>query len=1272
MWCRLARAIVDAAALRAHLAGSLPDYMVPSAFVVLDRLPLTPNGKLDRRALPAPEMPACGVRRLPRTPQEEMLCGLFAEVLGVERVGLDDNFFALGGDSIMSIQLVSRARKAGLVITARAVFEHQSVAALAGVVGGTAQTPSPAPDDATGELPLTPIMRWLAELGGPIDRFCQTLLLRVPAGLRGAHLVGALQGVLDHHDALRLRLRGAAEVAQWRLEVAPVGAVEVGTCLRRIDVCGLDDEGLRTCIAGEAEAAESRLAPAGGVMVQAVWFDAGADAAGRLLLTIHHLAVDGVSWRILVPDLAAAWEAITGGGVPALAPRGTSFRRWAQRLAGHAQDAGRLAELSFWTGMLSAPSLSLVDGVLDPARDLSGTAGRLTLTLPAALTGPLLTRVPAAFHGGINDVLLTGLAVAIADWCRRRGRGGSHGVLLDLEGHGREEVFGDVDLSRTVGWFTSLFPVRLDPGALDLDEVLNAGPALGRALKSIKEQLRALPDSGLGYGVLRYLNPQTGAQLAGLAAAQIGFNYLGRFAAAAADWSAAPEALPSGGGDMPLAHALEVNALTLDDREGATLRATWSWAPALVTEAEVRDLAEGWFAALTALVRHASAAGAGGRTPSDLPLVALSQAEIERLESTYPQIEDILPLSPLQEGLLFHALYDAQAPDVYTVQLELTLEGALDSAALEQAVRALVARHASLRGSFRHENLSRPVQIVVPQVTVPWRCIDLSLLDEAGRAERLADILARERAERFDLAAAPLIRFALIRLAAEEHRLVLTNHHIVLDGWSMPVLVQELLTLYAHQGAAAVLPRVTPYRDYLAWIARQDRAAAIAAWREALAGLAEATRLAPHDPGRRPVAPEQITLALSETLTAALTQQARAQGVTLNTVIQAAWAILLGRLTGRSDVVFGVTVAGRPPEIAGIESMVGLFITTLPLRVKLPPSKPFFELLREVQDSQSRLMAHQHLGLAEIQGLAGLGELFDTLMVFENYPVDRAALSADAGGLRLSNFSGVDGTHYPLSLAARADERLQLRLSYRPDLFERESVEAMAARLVRLLEAALADPERAIGGLEILAPAERRTILREWNDTARAVAPATLPELFAAQVAKTPDATAAVFEADSLSYGELDARSSQLAHHLRALGVGPEVVVGLCLERSLEMLIALLAILKAGGAYLPLDPDYPRERLAFMLEDAGAPVLVTHSALRTRLPGHGARLVCLDADGPAIAQHPTSAPASGLTPQNPAYVIYTSGSTGTPKGVDGRPRQCREARNERRLCRTDA
>ena len=350
----------------------------------------------------------------------------------------------------------------------------------------------------------------------------------------------------------------------------------------------------------------------------------------------------------------------------------------------------------------------------------------------------------------------------------------------------------------------------------------------------------------------------------------------------------------------------------------------------------------------------------------------------------------------------------------------------------------------------------------------------------------------------------------------------------------------------------------------------------------------------------RALAPKQIMLAVSEQSTTAL-NEVRRQGLTLNTLIQTAWAILLGRLLGRGDVVFGVTVSGRPPEVAGIERMVGLFINTLPLRIKLPPAKPLLDLLKEVQDSQSKLIAHQHLGLAEIQSAAGLGELFDTLVVFENYPLDETSPLAESGGLRLARVSGHDATHYPLALMAIPGGQLRLRFDYRPDLFDRATVEAIAGRFVRLLEATVAHPDRAIGSLDILSGEERASILRGWNDTAHALSAATLPELFAAQVARRPDAIAVVFEDESLSYGALDRRANRLAHHLRALGVGPETVVGLCLARSLDMIVGLIGILKAGGAYVPLDPEYPIARLEYMVAEAGLRLLLTQSSLASSL-----------------------------------------------------------------------
>ena len=1259
----------DPAVLRTYLGQSLPDYMVPAAIVLLDALPLTPNGKLDRKALPAPDFGATkGSWRAPRSAEEELLCALFAETLGLPRVGIEDNFFELGGDSISSIELVSRARQAGLLITPRDIFQHQSVEALAAVAGAVHKTNAAVSDIGIGPLPLTPIMRWLLERGGSIGGFSQSMLLQVPAQLTEDQLIGAVQALLDHHDALRLRLVvGAGEsIGAWGLEIAPPGAIRAAACVRRIDVSGLDELAARACIVEQAQAAKGRLGPEAGVMVQAVWFDAGAEQAGRLLLTIHHLAVDAVSWRILVPDLAAAWGAIAAGQAPALEPCGTSFRRWAQRLMAAAQEPARLEQLSYWKATLSGPDPPITHQPLDLERDTFATARHLTLMLPADVTAPLLTTVPGAFHGRVNDVLLTALVVAVAGWRRRRahGKGTSNAVLIDLEGHGREQqLFEGVDLSRTVGWFTSLFPVRLDAGALDLEEALEGGAALGQAFKRIKEQLRALPDGGLGYGLLRHLNPETAPALTGLATPQIGFNYLGRFARAqGADWQIAPEIEALGGGGidpgMPFGHSLEVNAVTLDQSDGPQLSATWSWPGALLSEEAVSDLAQSWFRALEALVRHAAEPSAGGHTPSDFPLVALSQAEVEQLEAHYPKLEDILPLSPLQEGLLFHALYDTQAPDVYTLQLVLGLEGPLDAQALQAAAEALLERHANLRASFVHDGLSRPVQVIMPEVALPWCEVDLSGLGPAQCEERLAQLLAQERALRFELGCAPLLRFSLIRLAADRHRLLLSNHHLLMDGWSLPVLVRELFVLYGQEGQSAALPRVTPYRDYLGWIAAQDRQAAQAAWQSALAGLEEPTRLAAAEPGATaPALPEEIIVELPEALTEALSRQARSHSLTLNTILQGAWAILLGRLTGRDDVVFGTTVAGRPSEIAGIQTMVGLFINTLPVRVRLRPAEPLSELLTRLQDSQSQLIAHQHLGLAEIQSLAGLGELFDTLVIFENYPLDRSALAQPVAGLDLTSVEGHDATHYPLSLMAVPAERLRLRLQYRTDLFERSTVEAIGRRLVALLEAVVADPSQPIGRIDILEQEERQQILIDWNNTACEVPQTTLPGLFEAQVERSPEAIALVFEESTLSYAELNAQANRLAHLLISRGVGPENLVALALPRSIEMVVTLLGILKAGAAYLPLDPEYPVERLSYMLRDAQPACVLTSARISERLPEGVARLLL---DHPetagALAQSPETNPSDAertqlLSPHNPAYVIYTSGSTGAPKGV---------------------
>ncbi|MBG0857036.1 amino acid adenylation domain-containing protein [Streptomyces spinoverrucosus] len=599
----------DPAELRAHVAARLPDHMVPAAVVPLERFPQLSNGKLDRAALPAPDFSALTSGRAPSTPVEELLCAVFAEVLGLEQVGVDDDFFTLGGDSIVAMQFVGRARAAGVRITPRLVFRHRTVAALA-AVAESADAGAPRPeDDGTGTVPLTPVMHWLRELGGPIATYHQSALVRTPADLDLPGLTAVLQALADRHDLLRATLVRPSrdDTRDWSLHVPPPGAVD---WIDRVDVAGLDAERLSAAVREHAHAARARLDPDAGAMVRAVWFDAG-DAPGRLLLMAHHLVVDGVSWRVLLPDLAAAWRDVLAGRPARLAPVETSFARWSRLLTELAQDPAREAELPVWTAVLDGGTEPFpLARELDPDRDTTATRRELNLRMPAEHTGPLLSAVPAAFGAGVNDVLLAGLALAFADW-RRRAGGTDTSVLVDLEGHGREEeLAGDgVDLSRTVGWFTSVFPVRLDPGPVDLAEAFAGGPAAEEAVRRVREHLAALPANGVGYGMLRHLNPRTREVLAGHEEASVEFNYLGRFGIPEeTDWSYAPEEEVADIGPeaaMRQGHALEINVVTEDRADGPVLAAHWSYLEGLLPRETVQDLARTWFRALKGLIAWA-------------------------------------------------------------------------------------------------------------------------------------------------------------------------------------------------------------------------------------------------------------------------------------------------------------------------------------------------------------------------------------------------------------------------------------------------------------------------------------------------------------------------------------------------------------------------------------------------------------------------------------------------------------------------------------------
>ncbi|WP_277820323.1 amino acid adenylation domain-containing protein [Streptomyces alfalfae] len=625
---------VDGRTVRAYAAGVLPEHMVPTAVVVLDALPLTANGKLDRAALPAPDFAERVSGREPRTETERILCDLFAEMLRLDRVGADDGFFELGGDSISSMQLVSRARRAGLVMTPRHVFEEKTPERLAAVVEEAATGRERAPADiGVGDVPWTPVMRAFGERATG-HRFAQWTTVGAPAGLGTDVLAAGLGALLDTHAMLRAR----AVPGHPGLVVDEPGSAHAEDQVARVDAADDDLDG----VAGRAarEAVE-RLDPRSGVMAQAVWVDAGPARTGRIVLVLHHLVVDGVSWRILLPDLRAACEAVAAGRAPELDPVGTSFRRWAHLLADQARTEQRVAELDDWISLLGEHQRPLGSRDLDPAVDTARTLRRRSWTLRPERAATLVGRTPAAFHCGVREVLLATLAGAVAHWRPET----AAGLLVEVEGHGRAPLEG-VDLSRTVGWFTDAHPVRLAVAAVDLDDAMAGGPAAGTLMKAVKEQVRAVPGDGLGHQLLRRLNPATAPVLAAAPTARIGFNYLGRFdagtAGAVGDWQQAGAEAVGGSTDpdLPAMHTVEGLAVVRDTPEGPELTVTLTHPRQLLDAADVERLGRTWVRMLDGLAAHTEEPAAGGHTPSDFHLLDLEQDEVDQFEAIAAELEE--------------------------------------------------------------------------------------------------------------------------------------------------------------------------------------------------------------------------------------------------------------------------------------------------------------------------------------------------------------------------------------------------------------------------------------------------------------------------------------------------------------------------------------------------------------------------------------------------------------------------------------------------------
>ncbi|MEV0332839.1 amino acid adenylation domain-containing protein [Nocardia sp. NPDC050717] len=1378
---------LDPDALRQLLTTLVPDHLVPSALVILDALPTTVNGKLDRAALPAPQFTSTG--RPPRTEQERALCGVVGAALGLAQVNATDDFFGLGGDSITAIGVSSRLRALGWEVQPKTLLAQRDLATIAATAQMTAaEVAAPAPDEATGPVPIPPMVAALLAANpspAAIAGYAQWTALTLHEDLTLDHLTTGLQTLLDRHDALRLVLRDAD--GDPGLEVVGVGTVgasdlihelvlddslpaedgrgipspgrsavdsaggrhgtETADATRPTGISAAPSQGApltapsakgsgataRTTaadatahrehaatprraettrvpaavespntgprlvteagsstpsrpshtaagsdspIAAVAIGLAAELDPSAGIQLRAALVRTAPGTADKLVLVANHLVVDGVSWRVLVPELYEACAAAREGRPVRLPAKGSSWRRYATLLAEAGAAGDYRAELAHWEHALGDSTVpTLGDRPLDHVADRVETAEQTRTFADPAVSDALLTALPAAYRVKTDEVLLAALMLALNAWRRERGDTLEPGRPVTVEGHGREALRPDTDFAGTVGWFTSEFPVWTPAtGITDeagLAEALAGGAAAGRLLRAVKEAKRAVPGNGVGYGVLRRLDPVTAPRFADRRAPEVLLNYLGRFGGGgAAGWSL-PEDDPFAVTEPPEKALTEVLALNVFVHEpagaqpgAARLAVEWTAAGRILGADRVAELQRHFALALEAFAAHA-ALFPGGLTPSDAPGVAVDQDTIDALEAAHGPLAELLPLSPLQEGLLFHAIRDG-ADDVYALSARVDLHGPLDSARLAAAFDTVVGRHPTMAAAFHYEGLEQPVQAVPRAVGMPWREVDLSGLPvRAARAA--ADLLEAEATRhRFAVDRSPMLRATMIRMPGDAHRLVLNTHHLVIDGWSTPIVLREVLAAYHGDE----LPPASSYGDYLAWIGTRDRAAVRAAWARRLAGLAAPTLVRTDTSHQREFRQWQVPL--STALAAELAELGRRRGLTMNTLVQGAWALVLAELTGRTDVVFGATVSGRPAELPGVSGMVGLFANTVPVRCAFDLDRALLDQLADLQENQFAMQEFDYAGLAEIERIAGLGTLFDTLVAFENFP-NSGPGQPDSHDLRRGEFHNHGNTHYPLTLIAPPGDHLELVIWYDRAAVDDSTLPQISDRISTILTAVTTTADVRPGAFLQSAPTDSAPS----DSTAAAptsAAGTTPPTASIASTAATlaqqagaaearkgprnaalqqdpqgttladwglpvaPTAPAITADGITIDAQEFEARANRLARWLISHGVGPETVVAVAMPRTIDSVVTAHAICRAGGVYLPVDPEQPAQRIDKIL-DTATPALVLRSLDEADTTGFG--------DGPLT----DADRRASLRPANTACLLFTSGSTGTPKGV---------------------
>ncbi|MBP7654186.1 amino acid adenylation domain-containing protein, partial [Candidatus Dependentiae bacterium] len=1197
-------------------------------------MPLNQSGKIDRKNLPMPSgdgMISGNEYRAPETEGEKILSQIMSEVLMLTKVSILDNFFELGGDSIKAIQIIARLNALDMEINIKDVFQFPVIKDLAEKLKKKERKIEQR--KVKGISLLNPVQKWFFELEhGQKGHFNQSLMLESSERIDENIIKTVLGKIVEHHDALRFVYKKIDN------EIIQEYKDETEIFFEIMDVCKIADS--KKIVEEHCEKIQSGINLETGPLMKCVLFRT--EEKDLLLIVIHHLVIDGVSWRILLEDLNYGYSLALNKEEIKFPLKTDSFKKYAEDIMKYSVSPEVLNERGYWQKIIDNSFCASSDRKI-----LLKYAKNEILVIEKELTEKILKSVHFAYNTKINDILLT----ALADGFEKSF--GKENLLVELETHGRDEILREVNISRTIGWFTAMYPLILK----NYDDI-------SKSIKETKELLRRVPNNGIGYGILKYLTDSDHKKTMSFDKIRpyVLFNYLGEVSSNEQSKSIFNFSQMSSGqnisGDFELQHPIEINAVTVDYNINFNI----TYNPEIYTEKEIKSFRDNYRKALIKIAEHCILKTERENTPGDYTDCPLELGEYEDAIKAnglrYENIADIYTLTAMQSGFLYHKLLDENSA-AYFEQTVIKAQGKFNYELFKKSWEMILERHNILRTVILYKDISQPVQIVVKHRDLEITYKDLrSELEESRQNAVISEFKNADKLRKFDLSSDALFRIGILQTSDNEFYSVFSFHHIIMDGWCIAVLFGEFLRIYYGllKNEIIELEPAVQYSEYIRWLKRYEKEKSLGFWKEYLKGYESAVEI-PFGHGKEKEITEsghsKFSFVINEIKSKKLQEISNKNGVTLNTLIQSVWGLLLSRYNNADEAVFGATVSGRPAEIKGIEKILGLFINTIPVRIKIKNGETFEELLKRTQKEAVECQPHHYSSLAEIQSQSELKQnLINHIVVFENYPIDEKlqAIEKNDNALSIAATEVFEQINYDFGIIVSKTNKINIEFTYNRVKFSGKNIERIAGHFEKIIETIIGKSKTEINDIDILTENEKEKILYEFNGPEIDYPEdKTIIELFEEQAAKTPDNIAVVFDDIKLTYRELNERANAVGHYLREkYEIRADDIVGIMLERSEKLIIGILGILKAGAAYLPIDTEYPESRVEYILKDAGCKAVISAAPQIERFKKTYNNKFFELADINFVRNENLSLISNS---KNLAYIIYTSGSTGQPKGV---------------------